>query len=156
MSKKRSNFNYSCENHSKALNPMWGVLFQTFCTTIEGDNKEQADLQNWTCQFELYRCYHGFSVQEKVKFPRLLRKPFTCREGYFLPFAWSKKEISRSKQNFRTELADLSFTGTITVLMSKKRSNFKDSCANHSRTLNPMWGVLFHPFCMTIEGDNKE
>ena len=45
---------------------------------------------------------------------------------------------------------------TIKVLMFKKRSTFKDSCANHSRTLNPMGGVLFQTFFTTIEGDNKE
>ena len=73
-----------------------------------------------------------------------------------VPFARSKMEISRSKHNFRTELADLSFTGAIKVLVSKKRSNFQYSCANHSKTLNPMWGVLFRTFLTTIEGDIKE
>ena len=42
------------------------------------------------------------------------------------------------------------FTAAIKVLVSKKRSKFQDSCANHSKTLNPMWGGLFLTFCMKI------
>ena len=62
----------------------------------------------------------------------------------------------KDKKYFRTELANLSFTGPIKVLVSKERSNFYDSCANHYKTLNNMWGVSIRTFYMTKEGDNKE